>query len=685
MNGWTKKAGVRGLNFLLAPVLALALVLPAAVSAEPTASWTRWGGPSQDFTAPSEGIAESWGEGGPKQLWSRELGDGYSTILFEDGRLYTMHRAGDQEAVICLRADNGETIWERRYDHDPHENHAVRFGIGPRATPLISGDHIYTIGVAGRMHSLKKADGEVVWSHDLWGEDFGGNVLPHGYSSSPIEHRDTVIAMVGGEDNGVVAFDKKDGKVAWRSKTYRNSYSSPQILEVDGEPQLVAFMAKQLVGLDPSSGEELWSYAQENQFEQNINMPALVDGQYLFLSSTQAGARGLKLTHDEGGKTQVEELWSTRKIQFYHVTSVRDGDYVYGTTGTRSPAFMSAINVKTGEVPWRKRGFAKANSVFADGRVIVLDEEGKLYLTTATPEGLTVHSEVELLDRVAWSAPTIVGKNMYVRDKTKIMALDLSTSTEKLAEPPEKTAEAEPMAKTAEAEPMAEAAEAEPSEEVSEALAILMKVDAATKAVQGVRYKASVKPSGVATNFRSPAEGWAILHGWSGSRAEKFYGEVTTTRAGSEEPVKLAGGGNGEIFFLIDHQSKKAYYDMDPAMMGSGGRALRSLSMGEFVHPAPFDDELNAGSIELQGKETVGGVECYKIHIDYGGGQKSTWLFSTEDFLPRRRIQHFSIPNQGEGSLEVTITDLEVDPEVDAKLFELRLPEGYEEINDFAP
>ena len=86
---------------------------------------------------------------------------------------------------------------------------------------------------------------------------------------------------------------------------------------------------------------------------------------------------------------------------------------------------MAAINIKTGEIAWRKRGFAKANCVYADGKLIILDEDGMLYLTTASPEDLTVHSQVELLDKVAWTAPTIVGKRLYVRDKSKIVALDL--------------------------------------------------------------------------------------------------------------------------------------------------------------------------------------------------------------------------------------------------------------------
>ncbi len=673
------------MNFPLArratiPSLILALLLPVAAVAEPTDNWTQWGGPGTDFRAPAEGIADSWGEYGPKQLWSRELGDGYSTILVEGERLYTMYRSGDLEAVISLDSGTGETIWEHRYNHDPHPGHATQFGTGRRASPGTAGAGIYTIGVAGMMHSLKKEDGEVVWGHNLWGEVFGGNKLPHGYASSPIEYGDTVIALVGGEGKSIVAFNKVDGSVAWQSMSYRNSYATPQVLEVDGEEQLVAFMAKELVGVNPSTGEELWRYPQENQFEQNINPTTLVDGQYLFLSSPQAGARGLKLSHKDG-KTEVEELWSSRKIQFYHVTSVNDGDWVYGSSGTRSPAFMSAVNVKTGEIPWRKRGIGKANAVYADGRVIVLDEDGKLYLTTATPEDLTIHSEVELLDRVAWSAPTIVGKNMYVRDKVKIMALDLSASATEKAPVATETAEATERTETTET-----AEVAEPAAEDSEAVKLLKKVDAAIKAVKSVRYKGTAIPSGVATNFMSAAEGEGVMVGWTGGGPEKFHGRVKTTRQGTGEPMEITGGGDGETYFLIDHQAKKAYQDMDPDVLGSGGQALNSIGMLEFVHPNPFDDEIGADVAEIQGKETVGGVECYKVHVKYSGGRgESTWFFSTEDYLPRRRIRYFTIPQQGEGTLEITITDLEIDPQVRPETFRMKLPKGYEKVDDFAP
>ena len=138
-------------------------------------SWLQWGGPGRDFRSPAGQLASSWPEGGPETLWSRPLGEGHSAVLFEKGRLYTMHRVGDDEIVICLDATNGNTLWETAYRS---EYEGLRqYGTGPRSTPLIVGDLIFTVGVTGRMHALEKSDGKILWSQDLWGDQFAGQTM----------------------------------------------------------------------------------------------------------------------------------------------------------------------------------------------------------------------------------------------------------------------------------------------------------------------------------------------------------------------------------------------------------------------------------------------------------------------------------------------------------------------------
>ncbi|MCH8147185.1 MAG: PQQ-binding-like beta-propeller repeat protein [Planctomycetes bacterium] len=411
----------RTVGFILGVVLAGFFVSSAR------AQWVQWGGTDEAFIADSKGLANDWPTEGPKKLWQRDLGDGYSSILVDNGRLYTMYRKdeGEEAVVICLDAKSGNTVWEYAYAESPKDGHEKRFGQGPRSTPLIVGDRIYTIGVSGQMHCLDKNEGKVLWSHNLW-DEFGGNVQQHGYSSSPIAYKNNVIVLVGGKEKGagIVAFDQKDGSVAWKNLEFENSYSTPKILKIHGEDQLVTFMAEQVIGADPNTGELKWSFGHKNEWKQNVCMPVVTDKNILFISSPKAGARGLQITK-KGNKFDVEEVWATRKIQFYHVTAVQQGDTIYGSTGTMGPAFMASVNINTGKINWRKRGFAKATTIMADGKLIILDEDGNLGLATATPDDFVVHSKAQVLEKVSWTVPTVVGKTLFARDKKSIMAFDL--------------------------------------------------------------------------------------------------------------------------------------------------------------------------------------------------------------------------------------------------------------------
>jgi len=402
----------------------IALVALSVVGDVASGQWNQWGGPNQDFKAPAKGLASSWPDDGPKKLWKRDLGDGYSAILFDNGRLYTMYRAENLERVIALDAKTGETIWEHKYESNPSDIHEHSFGAGPRSTPLLFKDRLYTIGVSGTMHCLDKKDGKVIWKQELW-KDLGGNVMNHGYSSSPIAYKDTIITLVGAENASVVAFDPNDGHIIWKKNSFKNSYSTPKLIKLGGKDHLVTFMATEAIGLNPENGDLLWQYPHENQWKQNVCMPEWDEKESLLLiSSPDAGSKGLRLKPN-GDKVDVEEVWATKKLQLYHVNTVRMGDYIVGTTGTMDPAFMAAADLKTGKILWRERGFKKSTCLAAEGRILVLDEDGQLALCTASPEKLEVHTKTQILTEPTWTVPTLIGTHLFVRDKAQIMALDL--------------------------------------------------------------------------------------------------------------------------------------------------------------------------------------------------------------------------------------------------------------------
>ncbi len=409
----------------ISKILALVLLLGVVVDARAQSDWLQWGGPSRNFTTNSKGLAATWPATGPKQLWTRPLGAGHSAILASGNTLYTAYGTGEQETIIALAADTGKTVWEHKYSTPQPAGMDYEYGYGPHSTPLIAGDLLFTVGATGKLFALETKTGKVAWSHDLWTE-YGGSKMGRGYSCSPMAYKSTIILTLGGKDQTLIAFNQKDGSVAWKNQNLDLSPSSPMLINVDGQDHLLMFLGKVVAGLDPNNGNLLWSHPHVTEWGLNISLPVWGSDNLLFISSAYSGgSRAIKLTQKDG-KTTAEELWFHRRMRLHHGTAIRIGDHIYGSSGDFGPAFLVAINVKTGEIAYQDRTFPKSNLLFADGKLIILDEDGNLALATATPTELKVLSKVSVLKNLAWTAPTLVGTKLYLRDRRTISAFDLS-------------------------------------------------------------------------------------------------------------------------------------------------------------------------------------------------------------------------------------------------------------------
>jgi outer membrane protein assembly factor BamB len=249
--------------------------------------------------------------------------------------------------------------------------------------------------------------------------------MGRGYSCSPLAYKNTIILTLGGTGQTLAAFNQKDGKVVWKNQNLDLSPASPIVINVDGQDQLVAFMGKEIAGVDPNNGELLWSHPHATDWGLNISTPVWGSDNLLFLSSAYSGgSRVLKLARKDG-KTSVSELWFSRRLRVHHSTAIRIGDYVYASSGDFGPAFFSAVNVKTGDIAFQDRSFPKTNFLYADGKLIILDEDGNLALATVSPAGLIVISKASVMKNLAWTVPTLVGTKLYLRDRRTITALDL--------------------------------------------------------------------------------------------------------------------------------------------------------------------------------------------------------------------------------------------------------------------
>jgi len=402
----------------------LAAVFPVVATSLGAANWPQWGGPHRNFILDSKGLATSWPDEGPHRLWSRELGDGYSGIAVEGGWLFTMVHRGNQEVVLALEAKTGKTLWEFAYEVIFLKDMNIDKGPGPHSTPLVVGMWVFTTGARGQLHCLDKKTGSLVWSHDLY-KEFNGTVLVRGYSSSPIAYRDLVIVPVGGPGHGIVAFKQKDGSVIWKGQDFQNSHSSPTLIRLDGEDQLVVLMHKIIAGVDPRRGDLLWSVPHDVIGDHIVFTPVWSAGNLLFYSSAyNGGSRLLKLSK-QNGKTQAQEIWFNNKMRIHHGNVIRRGGCFFGSSGDFGPAFMTAIDVKTGKILWQDRTLPKTTLLYSDDKFILLDEDGQLSLANIDSHGLKITSKVSILSSKAWTPPSLVGTKLYLRDRKTLLALDL--------------------------------------------------------------------------------------------------------------------------------------------------------------------------------------------------------------------------------------------------------------------
>ncbi|MEX2302454.1 MAG: PQQ-binding-like beta-propeller repeat protein [Bryobacterales bacterium] len=398
---------------------------------DPANSWTLWGGPGRNFLTSSTGLAASWPAAGPPVLWKRELGEGYSAIAVDGDTLYTMyHRvqpywlifSEQQEVVVALDARTGETRWEYPYAMSFRSAYAET-GPGPHVMPQIVGNLVFTSGVTGKIHALDKKTGELVWQRDLY-EEFGGTRMDFGYSSHALPYKGNLIVMAGGEGKAMLSLKQANGEVVWAKQSFKNAHSAPVLIDVDGQQQVAAVAADRIVGINPDTGDLLWSFPHNTEYGLAVSMPVWGDDNLLFFSSSYGnGSRVLRLTR-EGEKTRGEEVWHNGRVRVHFGSVVRIGDTVYASSGHDGPAPLTAVDVPTGKILWQSREFAKANFVWAEGKLILIDQDGYLGLATATPEGLTVHAKVLMLSPNAWTLPTLVGTRLYARDRKVIMALD---------------------------------------------------------------------------------------------------------------------------------------------------------------------------------------------------------------------------------------------------------------------
>jgi outer membrane protein assembly factor BamB len=420
----------------------LALVLPcaAAVAADPKESfdWPQWQGPDRTAVSKETGLLKEWPKDGPTLLWTMKgQGGGYSTPSVAAGRIFGMSNRGNDEVVWALDEKTGKELWSTRLGEAYKQQRMPQGKEGPGCTPTIDGDLAYTLGLGGDLVCLRVADGKVVWRKSLTA-DFGGSVPQWSYRESPLIDGDKLIVTPGGKEATLVALNKKTGEVIWKAQVPGGdaaAYSSAIAIDFGARRQYVQLLRGGLVGVAAEDGTFLWRYnAPANQFGINVTTPLYHDGQVFATSAYNAGAGLAKLSKDDKGGVQAEQVYLTRKMQNHHGGMILHDGYLYGASGGNEGGYLACLEFKTGKVMWDERdkpsrtGVKKGSVAFADGRIYYRQEDGTMILFEPSPKEYIERGRFDQPDRSSqpdWPHPVIANGKLYLRDQDVLLCYDV--------------------------------------------------------------------------------------------------------------------------------------------------------------------------------------------------------------------------------------------------------------------
>jgi outer membrane protein assembly factor BamB len=411
-------------RFLLGFPIVVALAGSAAAS-----DWPQWGGPGRDFRVDAE-LETDWPAEGPRLVWRRLLGDGYSAIAAAGDTVYTLYRAGDDEVAIAIDADTGRTRWSHRYAAAIPGYVRDLHGVGPRSTPLVTADLVFVVGLRGTLHALDRASGAPRWRRDLVAE-LGGSEDDMGYTASPLAWRDLIIAPVGGPGRAMVALRQADGGVAWKSGDFQRALSSPILIELAGSPQVVALLTGAVAGFDAATGAELWHVADAGLGgARNITTPAWDGADRIFVTSADGGSRMLRV-HGRDGRFTAEQLWHSNRVRVQYTNALWRDDLLLVSNGAAGPRPLTAFAGSSGEIRWQDRDLELSHLVAVGDRLLALDDDGTLSVATLEPSGARIDARAQLVyGEEVRTPPTVAGGRVYVRTRSRLLALDLAKSTQ---------------------------------------------------------------------------------------------------------------------------------------------------------------------------------------------------------------------------------------------------------------
>jgi len=390
-------------------------ILFAQKTSSNSADWPVFRGPAGD------GIVRNakWNPqftGTPKELWTAELGTGFSSFSVSGTRVISMGHDGGKDYVWCLDLNTGKTLWSQNYPCALVDN--LHEG-GPAATPCIDGDRVYTLSKEGQLGCFDLKTGKPSWGVELQ-KTLDVKMPEWGFSCSPR----TLGNMLLLESGHTVALNKVTGKGIWASDKFRMGYGSVTVF--DNGKKVASLNNDVLLILDTATGKELAKHRWETNYATSACTPVMVGENKLFVSTGYG--QGCALFEFTG--SELKQIYQNKKLRSHMATPVVIGDYVYGIDGQsneRSRCRLVCLEVATGEEKWAQRGVGCGTIFAVDDKLVVFTDEGTLITAEANGEKYTEIAKATILDGRCWTVPVLVqGKILARNAKGTAVCVDVS-------------------------------------------------------------------------------------------------------------------------------------------------------------------------------------------------------------------------------------------------------------------
>ncbi len=393
-------------------------------------------------------IASDWEARPPQELWRRKVGAGWSSFAVMGDYSITQEQRGEDELVVCYRVATGEPVWSHadkaRFDPSDFQGNMGRQG--PRATPTIVGDRVYTQGAQGMVKCLDARTGGVIWDIDtvavyqvavpVWGKSGSPLFLPAGDDGVA---RDLLVINVGAPESpdanfnaSLVAFDAETGEEVWSVGSRQTSYASPELVVLHGKRVVVQTSDGVLTGHDVVDGAELFEHP---WFGQSDNMPTCsqpieLPGDRLLFTKGYSHGSSLLQVNRQGETWSVEPLWTPpiqRVLQTKFSNAVVHGDYAYAMDGDD----LQCVEIASGKEQWSSRrrpklGFGQV-LVVGDYILVMTEETGEVVLVEAQSDRYQEIASLQVLaeKETCWNNPVVVGDVLVVRNSVEAAAYRL--------------------------------------------------------------------------------------------------------------------------------------------------------------------------------------------------------------------------------------------------------------------